>query len=239
MSPRLPSEIRFAASFLLALAAACSGPERSAPATNAPTAPAAPASAPPQDPVANAPHAMSPSDHPSVPASRELATFGSGCFWCSEAVLESLPGVIDVVAGYAGGSVERPTYEQVCSGTTGHAEVVQITFDPARISFDQLLDWFFKSHDPTTLNAQGPDHGTQYRSVVFYHSDTQKQATLAAIAKAQPQFADRIVTEVTAAPTFWPAETYHQDYFRNNPQQRYCRIMIAPKLKKLGLEGKN
>ncbi len=238
MSPRIPPVIRFAAPLLLALAVGCSGPERSAPATTAATTTAGPAAATPQDPVASAPVAMNPSDRPAAP-SREIATFGSGCFWCSEAVLESLPGVIDVVAGYAGGSVERPTYEQVCSGTTGHAEVVQITFDPARISFDQLLDWFLKSHDPTTLNAQGPDHGTQYRSVVFYHSDAQKQATLAAIAKAQPRFADRIVTEVTAAPTFWPAETYHQDYFRNNPQQRYCRIMIAPKLKKLGLEGKN
>lgn len=173
-----------------------------------------------------------------APATREIATFGGGCFWCTEAVLETIDGVIDVTSGYAGGTVDAPTYEQVCTGTTGHAEVVQVTFDPTKIAYDDLLDWFFKAHDPTTRNAQGPDHGTQYRSVVFYHSDVQKKGTLAAIERAQKDHAARIVTEVAPAPRFWPAENYHQDYFRLNGSQPYCRAMIAPKLKKLGLDGK-
>lgn len=172
------------------------------------------------------------------PPKTERATFGSGCFWCTEAVFEGLDGVLDATSGYAGGDVEHPTYEQVCSGTTGHAEVVQITFDPARIRFETLLEWFFKSHDPTTLNAQGPDHGTQYRSVVFHHSEAQRTAALAAIGKAQDRWRDPIVTEVSPAPRFWPAEEYHQDYFRRNPSKGYCRAMIAPKLQKLGLERK-
>ncbi|HEX6813867.1 MAG TPA: peptide-methionine (S)-S-oxide reductase MsrA [Planctomycetota bacterium] len=162
---------------------------------------------------------------------------GNGCFWCSEAVLEKLDGVIDVVSGYAGGNVDSPTYEQVCSGRTGHAEVVQVTFDPSRISYAKLLEWFFKSHDPTTLNRQGADEGTQYRSVIFFHSAAQKAAANAAIAAAQPKHADQIVTEISPAARFWPAEDYHQDYFRKNPNQGYCRAMIAPKLKKLGLDA--
>ncbi len=177
---------------------------------------------------------MPPSTPPAA-ASREVATLGNGCFWCSEAVLEQLDGVIDVTSGYAGGTVESPTYEQVCTGTTGHAEVVQVTFDPSRIAYDKLLEWFFRSHDPTTLNRQGNDEGTQYRSVIFFHSEAQKAAALAAIAKAQPGFRDPIVTELTVANRFWPAEAYHQDYFRKNPGKNYCRAMIAPKLQKLGL----
>lgn len=171
-----------------------------------------------------------------APANREVATFGGGCFWCTEAVLERIDGVFDVTSGYAGGDVDRPTYEQVCSGRTGHAEVVQVTFDPTKIAYGDLLDWFFKSHDPTTLNAQGPDHGTQYRSVVFFHSEAQQKEAIAAIARAQKDHKSKVVTEVTAAPTFWPAEDYHQDYFRQNPNQPYCRAMIPPKLKKLGLD---
>ena len=194
-------------------------------------APAAPAASP-TPPIATA---MNPSTPPATNPTRELATFGGGCFWCTEAVLETLDGVLDVTSGYAGGQVDDPDYEQICTGTTGHAEVVQVTFDPARIGFETLLEWFFKSHDPTTLNAQGPDHGTQYRSVVFFHSDAQRAATLAAIAKAQPRFRDPIVTEVSKAPRFWPAEDYHQDYFKKNPTKAYCRAMIAPKLQKLGL----
>ncbi len=181
--------------------------------------------------------ADSPTDPAPTAATTELATFGNGCFWCTEAVLELLDGVKDVVSGYAGGTVDKPTYEQVCSGATGHAEVVQVTFDPQVISFDALCDWFFKSHDPTTLNRQGADVGTQYRSVIFFHSERQKAAALAAIARAQAKWRDPIVTELTPAPTFWPAEAYHQDYFRNHPNQGYCRVMIAPKLEKLGLHG--
>ncbi|HEU4419138.1 MAG TPA: peptide-methionine (S)-S-oxide reductase MsrA [Planctomycetota bacterium] len=173
---------------------------------------------------------------PSAVPAREVATLGNGCFWCTEAVLEKLDGVIDVVSGYSGGTTETPSYDDVCSGTTGHAEVVQVTFDPSRISFSKLLEWFFKSHDPTTLNRQGNDVGTQYRSAIFFHSDAQHAAALAAIKAAQASHADPIVTEVTKAGRFWPAETYHQDYFRKNPTNGYCRAVIPPKLKKLGLD---
>lgn len=166
-------------------------------------------------------------------ATTELATLANGCFWCTEAVLERLDGVLDVFSGYMGGQVDSPTYDQVCSGTTGHAECVQVTFDPARIRYDALLEWFFKSHDPTTLNRQGADEGTQYRSAIFFHTPAQEQAALAAIKKAQPRFAAKIVTEVTAASRFYSAEAYHQDFFRNNPNQRYCRMVIEPKMQKL------
>jgi peptide-methionine (S)-S-oxide reductase len=173
-----------------------------------------------------------------TPSSRtELATLGGGCFWCIEAGLEVLDGVTDVTSGYAGGAVDNPTYHQVCEGETGHAEVVQVTFDPQRISYAKLLEWFFKMHDPTTLNRQGPDEGTQYRSAIFFHSEEQKKQALAVIAKLQPGFRSQIVTEVAPLTHFWPAETYHQDYFRNNPNAGYCRIQIAPKLHKLGLDG--
>ncbi|MCA3006955.1 MAG: peptide-methionine (S)-S-oxide reductase MsrA [Phycisphaerales bacterium] len=180
--------------------------------------------------------AASPSTPP-APAASAVATFANGCFWCTEAVLEQLPGAIDVVSGYMGGDVDDPTYEQVCGGETGHAECVQVTFDPSKVTFAQLLDWFFRSHDPTTLNRQGADVGTQYRSAVFFHSDEQKAQTQAAIKQFQPSFGSPIVTEVAPASRFWPAEAYHQDYFRRNPNQGYCRMVIAPKLKKLGLQG--
>ncbi len=169
-------------------------------------------------------------------ANPEVATLANGCFWCTEAVLEQVDGVIDVTAGYMGGTIDDPTYQQVCSGRTGHAECVQVTFDPARIDYDTLLDWFFRSHDPTTLNRQGADVGTQYRSAIFVHSDAQQAAAKAAIAKFQPSFASPIVTEVARASRFWPAEEYHQDYFRANPNAGYCRAVIAPKLEKLGLK---
>ena len=178
-----------------------------------------------------------PTPSPTRETGNELATFGGGCFWCIEAGLERLDGVLDVTSGYAGGSVQNPTYEQVCNGDTGHAEVVQVTFDPRRISFEKLLEWFFKMHDPTTLNRQGPDEGTQYRSAIYFHSDEQKKQALAVIEKAQPGFRDQIVTEVAPLTRFWAAEAYHQDYFRNHPNAGYCRIQIAPKLKKLGLDG--
>ncbi|HQR16900.1 MAG TPA: peptide-methionine (S)-S-oxide reductase MsrA [Gemmatimonadales bacterium] len=162
----------------------------------------------------------------------ELATLGGGCFWCLEAVFEQLKGVSGVVSGYAGGTVERPTYEQVCGGRTGHAEVVQVSFDPAVISFRDLLDIFFSIHDPTTLNRQGADVGSQYRSVILTHSARQREDALEAIATIGEQgiWPDPIVTEVAPLDVFYPAETGHQGYFRRNPGQGYCQVVIAPKV---------
>jgi len=163
-----------------------------------------------------------------------LATLGGGCFWCLEAVYEQLKGVKKVVSGYAGGFVENPSYKAVCTGTTGHAEVVQITYDPAVITFDDLLNVFFTIHDPTTLNRQGADVGTQYRSVIFTHDEAQREASLAAIKTVDSQgiWTNPIVTEVKPLDVFFPAEDYHQGYFRNNPYQGYCRAVIAPKVSK-------
>jgi peptide-methionine (S)-S-oxide reductase len=167
-------------------------------------------------------------------ADLKKATFGSGCFWCTEAVFERLNGVHSVVSGYAGGSVENPTYEEVCNGTTGHAEVTQITYDPAEITYTELLEVFWKTHDPTTLNRQGNDVGTQYRSVIFYHDDEQKQ-----LAEKYKEELDKsgawdkpIVTEISSLTNFYPAEDYHQDYYNNNPNQGYCTFVIAPKVEK-------
>jgi peptide-methionine (S)-S-oxide reductase len=164
----------------------------------------------------------------------EVATFGAGCFWCTEAVFERVKGVEKVVSGYSGGTVENPTYQQVCSGQTGHAEVVQLTFDPAKISYADLLEIFWKTHDPTTPNQQGPDVGTQYRSAVFYHSDEQQK-----VAEAYKQqlneskaFDKPIVTEITKFTNFYAAEKYHQDYFELNRRQPYCSRYISPKIKK-------
>lgn len=165
----------------------------------------------------------------------EKATFGAGCFWCVEAVFERLDGVRSVMAGYAGGHVTNPTYEQVCTGTTGHAEVAEITFDPATISYERLLEMFWRAHDPTTLNRQGADQGTQYRSVIFVHSAAQRTAAERSRAAAQKDFGDPIVTEIQELDVFYPAENYHQDYFRNHPDAPYCRFVIQPKLKKLHL----
>jgi peptide-methionine (S)-S-oxide reductase len=164
-----------------------------------------------------------------------LATFGSGCFWCTEAVFEQLRGVQKVVSGYSGGTVKNPTYEQVCSGATGHAEVVQITFDPAEISFDDLLDVFWKSHDPTTLNRQGHDVGTQYRSVIFYHDESQhRRAHERRDQLDRSGIFDRpIVTEIAPFQGFYPAEDYHQEYFRLNGRQPYCATVIRPKVEKV------
>jgi len=168
----------------------------------------------------------------------EKATLASGCFWCTEAVFENLKGVKSVKSGYIGGTVENPTYKQVCSGDTGHAEAVEIAFDPDIVSFAELLELFWQMHDPTTLNRQGADVGTQYRSGIFYHSEEQKT-----VAEASRKALDesgklgrRVVTEVTPASTFYEAEDYHQDYFRNNPGAGYCQIVIRPKLKKLGMK---
>jgi peptide-methionine (S)-S-oxide reductase len=165
---------------------------------------------------------------------REVATLGGGCFWCLEAVYDELKGVESVVSGYAGGTVPNPSYTAVCSGRTGHAEVTQITFDPRVISYKDLLDVFFTIHDPTTLNRQGNDVGTQYRSVVFYHTPEQKELAEQTIAQlnAQRLWNGRIVTEVKPAPTFYAAEDYHQEYFQNNQDQPYCQFIVAPKVAK-------
>lgn len=168
----------------------------------------------------------------------EVATLGGGCFWCLEAVYDQLRGVEDVVSGYSGGHVPNPTYEQVCTGTTGHAEVVQVTFDPQVISFREILQVFFAIHDPTTLNRQGADVGTQYRSAIFYHSPEQKAIAEQMIAElnAARLWPQPIVTEVTQFTAFYPAEAYHQEYFARNPGQGYCAFVIAPKVAKFRKE---
>ncbi len=160
----------------------------------------------------------------------EVATLGGGCFWCLEAVFEETRGVLDVVNGYAGGDVKAPSYEQVSSGSTGHAEVVQITFDPTMISYEALLKIFWLIHDPTSLNRQGNDTGTQYRSVIFYHNENQKEKAEASIKEFSNKFTKPIVTEVKPLEMFYKAEAYHQDYFKNNPNQGYCMFVVAPKV---------
>jgi peptide-methionine (S)-S-oxide reductase len=170
----------------------------------------------------------------SEPREREVATLGGGCFWCLEAVFDRLRGVEDVVSGYAGGSVPNPTYEQVCSGTTGHAEVVQLRYDPAEISFREILEVFFTIHDPTTPNRQGADVGTQYRSVIFYHDDEQRRTAEQVIGalEAAGVWDAPIVTELSEFTAFFPAEPYHQEYYARHPYQPYCQVVIAPKLAK-------
>lgn len=168
------------------------------------------------------------------PAGREVATFGSGCFWCTEAIFQQLAGVESVVSGYSGGTLPNPTYEDICTGQTGHAEVVQVTFDPRTVSYADLLEAFWKSHDPTTLNRQGNDFGTQYRSVIFYHSDEQRR--LAEHYKQQLDasgaFARPIVTEIAPFEKFYGAEGYHQNFYNDNPRYGYCEVVIQPKLEK-------
>ncbi len=161
------------------------------------------------------------------------ATFGAGCFWCTQAVFQTLKGVNSVSVGYAGGHTPSPDYRAVCAGTTGHAEVAEVVYDPKQVSYDELLDLFWEIHDPTSLNKQGGDSGTQYRSAIFYHTEEQKERALKAKAAHQARLAQPIVTEITPAGAFYPAETYHQDYFRKNPNAGYCQMVIAPKLKKV------
>lgn len=165
----------------------------------------------------------------------ETTTFGGGCFWCVEAVLQRVEGVEKIVSGYSGGKVKSPTYEQVCTGATGHAEVVQVTYDPSKISFVKLLEIFMKTHDPTTLNQQGHDVGTQYRSVIFTHNDQQAQQAKEVIEKlgAAGIFSDPIVTEVEPLKVFYPGEEAHQDYFNRNPSSRYCQVVVRGKVEKL------
>jgi peptide-methionine (S)-S-oxide reductase len=171
---------------------------------------------------------------PTPGAKVETATLGAGCFWCVEAVYQELKGVISVESGYSGGQVDHPTYKDVCTGRTGHAEVCQITFDPAVLSFKDVLEVFWKTHDPTTLNRQGNDHGTQYRSAIFYHSEEQRALAERLKSELDKSGAwDRpIVTEISPFTKFWKAEEYHQNYFRNHPDQGYCAYVIAPKMEK-------
>ncbi|MBU0633364.1 peptide-methionine (S)-S-oxide reductase MsrA [bacterium] len=157
---------------------------------------------------------------------------GGGCFWCVEAVFSNVKGVSKAISGYAGGKRKNPSYEQVCSGATGHAEVVEIHYDDELITMDELLDIFWEIHDPTTLNRQGADAGTQYRSVVYYSDAQEKEKILNSIKKISEKFEDEVVTEVSELPEFYPAEDYHQNYFAQNPNQGYCRVVIAPKLQK-------
>jgi peptide-methionine (S)-S-oxide reductase len=170
------------------------------------------------------------------PQSSDTAVFGGGCFWCIEAVFERLSGVTSVDAGYAGGKTEHPTYEEVCSGATGHAEVARITFDPTRISYDSLLNVFWEAHDPTSLNRQGADAGTQYRSIILFSTPQQKESAERSRMNAQKSFNAPIVTEIVPLTKFYKAENYHQDYFRNHPDAPYCVFVIKPKLHKLKLE---
>ena len=162
--------------------------------------------------------------------SADVALFGGGCFWCLEACFNRLRGVSAAISGYAGGSMDNPNYRTVCSGNSGHAEVVQIHFDAQQVSYEQLLDLFFALHDPTTLNRQGADIGSQYRSVIYYRDAAQQQAALAAIARHQPQWAAAIVTELSPLPHFYPAEDYHQRYFDSHSHEPFCALTIAPKL---------
>jgi peptide-methionine (S)-S-oxide reductase len=167
--------------------------------------------------------------------SRQTITLGGGCFWCIEAVYKRLDGVLDVTSGYAGGHTKNPSYEAVCSGTTGHAEVVRVAFDPDVVSLDEILRQFFRAHDPTTPNRQGNDVGTQYRSIVLYETDGQREAAERVRAEISAQTSRKVVTEIKPLDVFYEAEEYHQDYFDAHPNAGYCRLVIAPKLKKLGI----
>ena len=166
----------------------------------------------------------------------QVAIIGGGCFWCTEAVFERIKGVRDVVSGYAGGATKNPTYKEICTGTTGHAEVIRITFDSSVITFPEILSIFGECHDPTTLNRQGADVGTQYRSTIMFLSKEQKKQAIDWKKKLTEKYIDPVVTEIVKAPVFYPAEEYHQDFYRRNPDQGYCSVVIRPKLKKLKLE---
>ena len=172
----------------------------------------------------------------SISSTYELALLGGGCFWCTEAVFEKLEGVLEVVSGYAGGQLDNPTYKDICTGKTGHAEVIRIKFLPEKISFAGILRTFGEAHDPTTLNRQGADIGTQYRSTIMYYNEEQQKIAKSWKEKLSLKLVDPVVTEIVSVPKFYPAEDYHQDYYEKNPNQGYCSFVIRPKLKKLGLE---
>lgn len=181
----------------------------------------------------------SPAKMPDVPDGHEQISLGAGCFWCIEAIYNRLDGVKSAVSGYTGGSVKNPTYQDICSGASGHAEVVHIVYDPKVVNTETILAWFWKAHDPTTLNRQGNDIGTQYRSAIYYYNDDQRKVAEASKTAAQKDFKSPIVTEITKAVKFYPGEVYHQDFYRQNKSNNnYCRLLIAPKMKKLGLEDK-
>ena len=165
-------------------------------------------------------------------AAKEIATLGGGCFWCLEAVYDEMKGVLSVESGYMGGILPDPDYRSVCTGRTGHIEVVQVTFDPEITSYREILEVFFAIHDPTSWDRQGNDSGTQYRSAIFYHSDEQRRVAEDMIEELEPEFSQPIVTELRPAETFYMAEAYHQEYFRNNPQQPYCAFVVSPKVRK-------
>jgi peptide-methionine (S)-S-oxide reductase len=174
---------------------------------------------------------------PEVPAGAEVITLGAGCFWCIEAAYKQVDGVLSATSGYIGGSSANPTYEEICSGNSGHAEVVQVVFDPKKLPLEKVLEWFWELHDPTTLNRQGNDSGTQYRSAIFYLTDAQKSVAEASKAAFKEHFKDPIVTEITKATKFFPAENYHQNFYNENKSKNsYCRLIIEPKLKKLKLK---
>jgi peptide-methionine (S)-S-oxide reductase len=166
---------------------------------------------------------------------KETATIGGGCFWCTEALFEHIDGIANATSGYSGGFTANPTYEDVCTGQTGHAEVVQIEYDPSIITYEKLLEYFFSSHDPTTVNQQGADIGSQYRSIILYHTEAQKSSASMIIKKLDDSrvFQKKIVTELKPFAVFYPAEKYHQDFYRKNPDYGYCRIVIEPKMKKM------
>lgn len=224
----MPSKARFALSTLIAAIAACFVLAQSGSLDMSDTT---------DQQAASSPNPAS----PGVTNKLEQVTFGSGCFWCTEAVFQHVKGVQSAVSGYSGGKLENPTYEQICSGLTGHAEVVQVTYDPGQIAFTDLLQVFWRTHDPTTLNRQGHDVGTQYRSAIFYHNDEQRK--LAEEYKQQLNqsntFGSPIVTEITPFVKFYPAEKYHQEYYDQNPGQRYCELVIRPKVEKFKKEFAN
>ncbi len=178
----------------------------------------------------------SPAPAPEVPDGAEEITLGAGCFWCIEAAYNQIDGVHTAVSGYMGGDAANPTYEMICTGRSGHAEVVRVVFDPGTIALEKVLAWFWDLHDPTTLNRQGNDAGTQYRSAIFYENEGQREIAEASKSAAQANFSNPIVTEITRAGEFFPAERYHQEYYLNNPGNGYCRFVVEPKLKKLGLK---
>ena len=185
------------------------------------------------DSSANPPKPETAPDSPPPLARTETLVLGGGCFWCVEAAYEMIPGVLDAVSGYSGGKRANPSYDQVSAGVSGHAEVVKLTFDPAQVTRAELLDFFWEIHDPTTLNRQGADVGTQYRSVIYYANDAEKNLVLASRDKANPAWGGKIVTEIAELPEFYVAEDYHQDYYAKNPSAGYCRAVIKPKLDKL------
>ena len=179
-----------------------------------------------------------PAVNPQIPAGAQAIDLGAGCFWCTESVYQQIPGVLSVTSGYMGGQKANPTYEQICGGNTGHAEITRVVFDPKQTSLESILETFWKMHDPTTLNRQGNDVGTQYRSAIFYADDQQRAVAEGSKHKAQEKFGSPIVTEITKASEFYPAEEYHQDYYRQNKMRNsYCAYVITPKLQKLGLKS--